>query len=312
MDFRQRDSATGITDASLSTEDSSFPVSVVALSKSKILLQIVGFLIGVAIAYSLLLISPPTVRRLEYFFPILAYCGIAIFAVCGLYCLIRLFDFRPGLVVDEDGLVDNSSALAAGRIWWDDIVSLKMSSRRVWPYVTVVVADARNYVSRGNWVKRLMHWADPESSGEPICISLMSLDTSYSEMLRLLDSAKHQYEMTTLQAAREAILANDYDPLVILCDAQFGNLIEQLISDYDQAPDWTTRDAIIFVLQKTDDKRVKPIMEHALDSPTLRTRAIAIRQLESAFDLFHTFLVDWSNDPIRIDNAIANYRRSKR
>lgn len=100
MEFQQQRSSTGAPGASLSTEAPSFPVSVVALSKSKILLQIILFSIGIAVAYSLLFVPPPTIRRLQYFLPTLAYAGMAVFAVCTLYCLIRLFDFRPGLVVD--------------------------------------------------------------------------------------------------------------------------------------------------------------------------------------------------------------------
>ena len=42
--------------------------------------------------------------------------SVAFFGLCGLYALAKLFDTAPGLVIDDQGIIDNSSGLSAGRI----------------------------------------------------------------------------------------------------------------------------------------------------------------------------------------------------
>jgi hypothetical protein len=52
---------------------------------------------------------------------IVGWTGLLFFGLCGGWILSRLFSHRISLVLDRNGLLDNSSALPAGRIPWDQI-----------------------------------------------------------------------------------------------------------------------------------------------------------------------------------------------
>lgn len=47
---------------------------------------------------------------------------MAFFGLCFVYAAYRVFTFwRPAVVIDAGGLTDNSSALSAGRLRWEEI-----------------------------------------------------------------------------------------------------------------------------------------------------------------------------------------------
>jgi hypothetical protein len=64
-----------------------------------------------------------------------------------LYAARKLFDPAPGLVVDDEGLVDNSSALAAGRMPWADIADIRMVKVQRQRFLAIELHDPRQIPS---------------------------------------------------------------------------------------------------------------------------------------------------------------------
>src|SRR5207248_5771457 len=81
---------------------------------------------------------------------------IGFFALCGLYCLVKMCDRAPGLVLDRDGIIDNSTGVAAGRVRWEEIIDIRFRMRGRQRLVTVDVVDPRRFVERGGAVRRLL------------------------------------------------------------------------------------------------------------------------------------------------------------
>lgn len=59
---------------------------------------------------------------------IVGWTGILFFGLCGGWMLSRLFSHRISLALDRNGLVDNSSALPSGKIPWDQISRLGITT----------------------------------------------------------------------------------------------------------------------------------------------------------------------------------------
>ncbi|MES1199699.1 MAG: STM3941 family protein, partial [Pseudomonadota bacterium] len=62
----------------------------------------------------------------------------------------KLFDKRPGLVLSAEGIVDNSSGVAAGLIPWSDIEAFNVAEIRGNKFIVVLVKDPEKYLQRGN------------------------------------------------------------------------------------------------------------------------------------------------------------------
>ena len=56
----------------------------------------------------------------------IGYAGLTFFGLAGLYIFYKLFDSKPGLVIDKDGIYDNSSAAAGHLIEWEIITGLRV------------------------------------------------------------------------------------------------------------------------------------------------------------------------------------------
>jgi hypothetical protein len=115
-----------------------------------------------------------------------------------------------------------------------------------------------------------------------------------------------------LSKARGAVQRKDFEALEGLRDGPVQEIVEPLLADYSKATDWAARDAIVFLVQDLGDQRLASMMRHALDSPTLETRAIAVSFLSGDHRLFESFLVGGRVSEERVDVAIKQLRDRKR
>src|ERR1700682_4416800 len=95
---------------------------------------------------------------------------IGFFALCGLYCFVKMCDRAPGLVLDRDGIIDNSTGVAAGRVRWEEITDIRFRMMGRQRFVTIDVVDPRRFVERGGAVRRLMTRLNTTTLGRPVHI----------------------------------------------------------------------------------------------------------------------------------------------
>ncbi|HYR11299.1 MAG TPA: STM3941 family protein [Longimicrobium sp.] len=110
------------------------------------------------------------------------------FAVCTLYAIAKAFDRKPGLVLGPTGIVDNSSAVAAGFIPWSEVTGVEIFQLGGQKMLVVRVADPEKYISRGNPLKRALNRANTGMCGSPVVISPNALRISFHELHRELAS----------------------------------------------------------------------------------------------------------------------------
>src|SRR5215510_4090513 len=124
----------------------------IPLSKAKIVLLLMGSAVFVATGFFLWanadqFSSPMYVEAV-------AIAGIGFFGLCGLFALFKLLDRAPGLILDAEGIVDNSSGVSAGRIPWSDICGFKTTSVQKQKFLTIEVQNAQTYLGKANFLKR--------------------------------------------------------------------------------------------------------------------------------------------------------------
>src|SRR5688572_15627450 len=96
----------------------------IPISKKKLTFMLIGSLVFVSLGLWFL-ISPPTSNHRLFGNPTLIFAaGISatlFFGLCFVYLLKKIPDKTPGLIIDNDGILDNSSGVSAGFIPWADI-----------------------------------------------------------------------------------------------------------------------------------------------------------------------------------------------
>lgn len=176
--------------------------TVIELSKTKIALLVLGSCAFVAAGAWLLTLDAAEVRsgrsfRLFFNDPwVVRGAGVAsvvAFGLLGLYGLGKLFDKRPGLVLNESGIVDNASAVAAGFIPWSEVLGAGVFEVQKQKMLVIGVRDPQKYIGRGGALRRALNEANYKMSGSPIAISSVALKVDFSELVSLFERYEQKY-----------------------------------------------------------------------------------------------------------------------
>lgn len=162
----------------------------IALSKSKIVLMLFGALAFVAIGLWFV-ITPPTIENSYWGNPtkiaIAGYASIIFFGLCAFFLIRKLPDKKPGLIIDDIGLVDNSSGLAAGQVLWTDIENISVIEIHRQKLIMLQVKNPQHYIDKQTSLfKRKGMELNNKMYGTPLSITANGLKTSFDKLLTLL------------------------------------------------------------------------------------------------------------------------------
>jgi hypothetical protein len=124
------------------------------------------------------------------------FIGVVCIAFAGMGCsvfLYQLFNRKPGLVVDINGIRDNSTLASVGLIKWDDITEVTEGSAAGFVYIHVKNPEA--YINRFNnrWKKKFAK-ANFDKNGTPLAISQNELKCDFNELYALLTARVFEYQ----------------------------------------------------------------------------------------------------------------------
>ena len=106
-----------------------------------------------------------------------------------LSCIRRIVRNSPGLVIDNNGFTDYSSGLAAGYISWTEVKGLQTITRYKKQLVSVILKNPDAFLDRQpNALKRKAMTVNFRNYGSPIQLSPNSLQCSFDELLKLLQT----------------------------------------------------------------------------------------------------------------------------
>ena len=162
----------------------------IALSKSKIFLMLFGALIFVSIGIWFV-IAPPVIKNPFWGNPtkiaIVGYAAILFFGLCAFFILRKLSDNKPGLIIDDKGLIDNSSGLSAGYVPWSDIEEISVIEIQGQQLIMLHVINPQKYIdSQKNALKRKGMELNHKMYRTPIFITTNGLKISFDKLFALL------------------------------------------------------------------------------------------------------------------------------
>lgn len=173
---------------------------IIPFSKAKLLLSNFGAFAFVACGFWFVL-DPPSRTGSSFEAVFLMVLGIAIILFFGSVAFVvipKLFDQRPGLIINEEGISDNSGGLSAGQIFWKDIVDLKVLEIKRQKLLLIFVRNPQDYIDRHRHsLQRKLASMNHQQYGTPLSISTATLKISFNELTQTIIRQLEEFQQRT-------------------------------------------------------------------------------------------------------------------
>lgn len=133
--------------------------------------------------------------------------------VCLLFIFRKFGDTNPGLIINDEGITDNSSGTAAGLVPWSAIERVDMARVKSQQFILLFVNDAdARIAAQPNGMKRQLMKMNQRLYGTPVCINVNTLQCGFDEIYRLIsDSFERRKELDNMQKNEADYNANSMD-----------------------------------------------------------------------------------------------------
>ena len=163
---------------------------VIPLSKTKIVMLLFGALMFIA-AGIWFVFYPPNIENSYWVTPfnmkLAGYASMIFFGTCAIFIIRKLPDKKPGLIIDDKGLTDNSSGLPAGQILWSDIEKVSVIEIYGQRIIMLKAKHPQDYIDRQTslFVRKGME-LNNSLYGTPLQITANGLKISFDNLLTLI------------------------------------------------------------------------------------------------------------------------------
>jgi len=159
----------------------------IPLGKTKLLLGIggsllfivAGYFLFTTLAYKQTILNPSFVKAA-------GVAGILFFGATGIYGIRKLFDKSIGLIIDENGIFDNTNASSIGLIKWSDITGIEVKQVQSTRFLLVYAINPEDYMNKAKGIKRKLMVANNKFYGTPLSITSNTLKCSFDELENLI------------------------------------------------------------------------------------------------------------------------------
>lgn len=163
----------------------------IPLSKSKLSLMLAGSIAFVALGAWFVTKPKEISMQGIHANPVLIFtvgvASILFFGLCATFIAKKIIDNRPGLVINGDGIIDNSGGTSVGLILWKDITEIKEITVANQNFITIIVNNPEEYINNQNsFIKRKAMEINFKSYQSPISISANGLKCNFNELYKII------------------------------------------------------------------------------------------------------------------------------
>ena len=169
----------------------------IPLSKKKILLAIAGsILFVIAGIYFMTTMADQQDRFNPTLVKTVGVASVLFFGATAVYGMRKLFDTRAGLIIDSDGIVDNTNASSIGLIPWEDITHVTIGEVASTKFLLIFTKEPERILEKVSGFKRRILAANKNMYGTPISITSTTLQYKFSDLEKLLKERLQQHRET--------------------------------------------------------------------------------------------------------------------
>ncbi len=164
----------------------------IKLSKKKIILLFIAGLVFVIFGY-LGAIRPEdfvsTIFRNPEIIRISGIAAVSFFGLGIIFIARKLFDKKPGLIIDEFGITDNTNATSMGLIEWNDITRVEKKQVMSTKFLILHTNNPEKYINRAkNIISKQAMNMNYKTFGSPISIISSSLKINFDDLEKMITS----------------------------------------------------------------------------------------------------------------------------
>jgi hypothetical protein len=165
----------------------------IKLSKGKLIKMMIGCIIFIALGGWMVFDTPPDDPAIVV--QIAGWASILFFGACLIFGIKKMADQRPGLIIDNAGIVDNSSGISGGFIPWSDIAEIRMLKTFNQKFLMLILNNPEEYINKQtSALKRKTIEINYKSYGSPVSISANALQCNFEELKNILDKKLSEYK----------------------------------------------------------------------------------------------------------------------
>lgn len=170
----------------------------IPLNKTKMTLTFIGSLIFVGLGIWLL-INPTknsnTIFGNKTAIFIIGIASIVFFGLVAITIFRKFSDKKAGLIINKQGISDNSSGISAGIIPWTDILEITISQVMSQKFLMIIVKNPQEYIDKvTSPLKRNAMKMNYKIYGSPISISANALKTDFEKLQKLINEKMAEYK----------------------------------------------------------------------------------------------------------------------
>lgn len=162
----------------------------IQLSKSKLFLMVVGSAAFVGLGAWFVLNPSEIEPSQRTLIRIIGVVSILFFGACLIFITRKMFDQKIGLVIDKDGITDNSNGTSVGLINWEDITEIGTAEVASTKFILIGTTNSNKYINKAtNEISKRAMRANTKMYGTPLSIASNTLKIKHDELLnKIIDS----------------------------------------------------------------------------------------------------------------------------
>jgi hypothetical protein len=164
----------------------------IPLSKTKLLLGIAGSILFIVLGIWLFTYSnefqnmPLRILRNPTIIKIAGIAGVLFFGATGFYGIKKMFENNVGLLIDDNGIIDNTNASSIGLIKWSDIMEIKTEQVMSTKFLLIYTKDPNGILAKVTGIKRKLMAGNLKMYGTPVSITSNTLKYNFNDLEKLL------------------------------------------------------------------------------------------------------------------------------
>ncbi len=162
----------------------------IPLSKKKITLLTLGGLLFVFLGLIMIFVlSDFRWSLFDILFKAIGLLGLAFGGVAVHIGSKKLLDKKPGLIIDEQGITDNSSGSSLGFIPWHEIVAIRRTMVMDIPMLLIDLENPKEHLNKAKGLYKTLLNNNLETYGTPLAIAGNTLKCSFDSLTIMLEES---------------------------------------------------------------------------------------------------------------------------
>ncbi|MEN2415568.1 STM3941 family protein [Flavobacterium mesophilum] len=159
------------------------------LNKRKIFLALIGSIIFIFLGIQFIL-NPEHFVSHSYrnpgFIKIAGFASIIFSGICLIFLLFKIFDKKPGLIINDNGITDNSHYGSVGLIDWSKIKGIRTRQVMSTKFLLIDVSNPQAFIENSSRFKASLMKANLKMYGTPLSITSNSLNYNFDDLEKLI------------------------------------------------------------------------------------------------------------------------------